>query len=51
MEAGRALIAGKSHFWVLSFSKKGQWYGDKIIPYYCTQCGYIEQYKELEKNR
>ncbi len=42
MEKGRSLIATHAHFWEVLFSKKGDWYGDKIIPLYCKKCGYIE---------
>jgi hypothetical protein len=46
MEEGPALIGARAHFWEIMFSKKGQWHGDTIIPYFCTECGYIEMYKE-----
>jgi predicted nucleic-acid-binding Zn-ribbon protein len=26
--------------------KKGDWIGDKIIPFYCKKCGYIEFFIE-----
>jgi hypothetical protein len=26
--------------------KKGDWVGDKIIPFYCKNCGYIELFIE-----
>ncbi len=46
MKEGRSLIAGHAHFWNILFSKKGDWYGDKVTPYYCKNCGYIELYKK-----
>jgi len=32
----------------VSLAKKGDLVGDKIIPYYCGKCGYIEFYKKLK---
>lgn len=26
--------------------KNGDWRGDKVIPFYCRDCGNIERYKE-----
>jgi len=46
MDVGRGLIAGRTHFWEVLFSKKGDWYGDKVIPFFCRSCGYIELHKE-----
>jgi hypothetical protein len=31
----------------IPIAKKGDWFGDKIIPYYCKKCGFIELYKEI----
>jgi predicted Zn-ribbon and HTH transcriptional regulator len=31
--------------------KKGRRRFDKVIPAYCTKCGFIEIYKEMKKNR
>ena len=45
MEKGRRLW---SYGGVL-FTKKGDVFGDKIVPFYCKQCGYIELYKELKR--
>jgi len=51
MDEGRSLTA--SYFlWSteVSFTKrKALWFGDKIIPFYCKNCGFIELYKEMEK--
>lgn len=32
----------------VSLAKKGDILGDRIIPYYCEKCGYIEFYKEMK---
>jgi len=32
----------------VSLAKKGDILGDRIIPYYCKNCGYIEFYKEMK---
>lgn len=44
MEKGRCLHS----YGGVGFAKKGDLIGDKIIPYYCRACGYIELYKELK---
>jgi len=46
MEKGRIFTYGG-----ISFAKKGDWFGDKIIPYYCKNCGYIEIYKEMKEKK
>jgi predicted nucleic-acid-binding Zn-ribbon protein len=51
MEAGRSLIATHAHFWEVLLSKKGDWYGDKVIPFFCKNCGFIEIYKEMKEKR
>jgi predicted nucleic-acid-binding Zn-ribbon protein len=51
MEEGRSLIATDAHFWGVLLSKKGDWYGDKVIPFYCKNCGYIELYKGMKERR
>ena len=33
----------------ITFAKRNDLVGDKIIPFYCKNCGYIELYKELKK--
>ena len=32
----------------VSLAKKGDLVGDRIVPYYCRNCGYIEFYKEMK---
>ena len=44
MEKGRRLVS----YYGVTFAKKGDWFGDKIIPFYCKNCGYIELYKEMK---
>jgi len=51
MEEGRSLntryLLGSLD---VSFTrKKTFWWGDKIIPFYCKNCGFIELYKEMKK--
>jgi len=35
---------------VTLFPRKGRLLGDRIIPFYCKNCGFIELYREEEKN-
>jgi predicted nucleic-acid-binding Zn-ribbon protein len=51
MEEGRSLSAARAHFWEVLFSKKGDWYGDKVVPFYCRSCGYVELYKEMKERQ
>jgi hypothetical protein len=51
MEGGRSLIAAHALFWEVLLSKKGDWYGDKVIPFFCNNCGYIEIYKEMKEKK
>jgi predicted nucleic-acid-binding Zn-ribbon protein len=44
MEKGKRLYSYGS----VTFTKKDGWLGDKIIPYYCKKCGFIELYKEMK---
>jgi len=44
MEKGKRLYA----YGGVTFAKKGDFFGDKIIPYYCRACGYIELYKKMK---
>ena len=44
MEEGRRLYAASG----VTFAKKGDMFGDRIIPYYCRNCGYIELFKEMK---
>jgi len=51
MERGKRLHS----YGGVTFLKKGDFrfigFGDKIIPYYCKACGYIELYKEIKRTR
>ena len=47
MEKGKKLFA----YYGVTFAKKGDWFGDKIIPYYCKKCGFIELYKEMKEEK
>ncbi len=29
----------------VKLAKEGDFYGEKVIPFYCKKCGYIELYK------
>ena len=42
MIEGKRLVA----YGGVTLAKKDNWFGDKIIPYYCRNCGYIELYKK-----
>jgi predicted nucleic-acid-binding Zn-ribbon protein len=42
MEKGRDLRG----YGFITLRKIGDWYGDKVIPLYCTNCGFIELYNE-----
>lgn len=35
----------------VTLAKRGDIIGDRIIPYYCRDCGYIEFYKEMKEKR
>jgi len=47
MEQGKR-IAG---YGGVTFAKRGDLVGDKIIPFYCKNCGFIEIYKEMKKKK
>jgi len=47
IEEGR-LIARTRVLAGVSLAQKGDIVGDRIIPYYCRECGYIEFYKEMK---
>ena len=32
----------------ITFAKRGDLVGDKIIPFFCKNCGFIEIYKEMK---
>jgi predicted nucleic-acid-binding Zn-ribbon protein len=46
---------GKSHNrifdFAVRFTKKWDWKGDMIIPFYCKNCGYIKLYKEMKEKK
>ena len=45
---GDRLVAHTRVLAGVSLAKKGDILGDRIIPYYCEKCGYIEFYKEMK---
>jgi ribosomal protein S27AE len=47
VEAGR-LVAHTRVLAGVSLAKKGDLVGDRIVPFYCGNCGYIEFYKETK---
>jgi len=52
MEEGRDLIARYIlRAMSITFAKKGDVFGDKIIPFYCKNRGYIELYKEMKEKK
>ena len=48
-KCGGEMVEGRrlASYGGVTFAKKGDWFGDKIIPYYCRSCGYIELYKKM----
>ncbi len=51
MEEGERMTSF-AHGWIpqaVKFAKKKDIYGDKIVPFYCKRCGYIELYKEMKE--
>jgi predicted nucleic-acid-binding Zn-ribbon protein len=44
MEQGKRIVVGGG----ITFAKRGDLIGDKIIPFYCKNCGFIEIYKEMK---
>lgn len=50
LELGRDLTPPSMHaVGSVRFRKNGDWVGDKILPFYCVRCGYIELYKRKEE--
>ncbi len=43
MEKAKRLVA----YVGVTPAKKGDFFGNKVIPFYCKNCGYIELYKKL----
>ena len=35
----------------VSFRKKGDWLGDRVTPYLCKKCGFVELYKEIKEKK
>ncbi len=49
MMRGDRLVPTPTHLAVIvTLAKRGDIWGDDIIPYYCENCGFIELYKEME---
>lgn len=46
MEKGKRLIS----YTEISLAKEGQHVGDRVIPFCCKSCGYIELYRKTEKS-
>jgi len=53
MEEGERITSfGRGWFpQAVKFAKKMDIYGDKIVPFYCKNCGYVELYKEMKEKR
>jgi len=45
MEKAKRLVA----YVRVTLAKKGDIFGDNVVPFYCKNCGYIELYKEIKK--
>ena len=52
-KCGGEMVEGKSLMSAggVTFAKEGDQFGDKIITYYCKNCGYIELYKEKKEQK
>ena len=53
MEEGER-ITSFARGWIpqaVTFAKKIDIRGDKIIPFYCKKCGYIELYKKMKEKK
>ena len=49
MVIGDRLVPVPSHVAVIvTLAKRGDIWGDDIVPYYCENCGYIELYKKMK---
>jgi len=46
MALGEALVG--YGVWGFRLKKPGDYVGDRIVPYWCKKCGYIEFYKEMK---
>lgn len=49
MEQGKIIAGGLGG--AVGFEKIGDLVGDKIIPFYCKNCGFIEIYKEMKEKK
>jgi predicted nucleic-acid-binding Zn-ribbon protein len=47
MERGKRLVS----YGGVTLAKKGDFFGDKITPFYCKNCGFIELYKEMKEKK
>lgn len=44
-KCGNTLERGNLSYWI-NLQKKDDIFGDKIVPYHCNRCGYIEFYSQ-----
>lgn len=52
MELGNNLTPASIHYvGEVKLRKIGDWVGDKIVPFFCKKCGYIELYKEMPETK
>ena len=53
MEKGER-ITSAARGWIpqaVTLAKEGDFFGDKILPFYCKKCGFIELFKELKDEK
>jgi len=50
MQKGDKLV-GERGLLSVRFAKKVDALGDRIIPFYCKNCGFIEIYKEMKRKK
>jgi predicted nucleic-acid-binding Zn-ribbon protein len=53
MEKG-ARITSATRGWIphaVTLAKEGDLFGDKILPFYCKRCGFIELFKEMKDEK
>jgi predicted RNA-binding Zn-ribbon protein involved in translation (DUF1610 family) len=48
MEEGDYL---RGHHIAVRLMKYDDFYGDKVIPFYCKNCGFIKLYREMKKKK
>ncbi len=52
MARGDRLVPTPTHLAaIVTLAKRGDIWGDDIVPFYCENCGYIELYKEMKGTR